>query len=887
MADVFISHHTNSAGSVAATLCAELEKQGVSCWYAQRDVRTSVYAGEITKAIDQCKVFLLLLNEGANQSDDVTNEVSLAHSRRKKKERMELLPVRLDETDADKLNDDLRYYLNKVNIMDGGTPDAPRLSEIIERVKKCPGIRKLRTDWDENNAAEVIDGDTVKRARKACSETDAQTYFGVSADFGVTLRVLSADRDVSRGDADEKIAGLLNGAPAIVSGNGGMGKTSLMMRQAIRWARDGGIAVWLRLNAAPNGETLTYAQAASCMEALRQEAENGQRVLLCLENPDEGRTTLANLRDAWLESGVPTGPEAAKRGGYVQLLMAERSNRLEKLTARNDDLLLNWFDGASVAELRAVTETRSPRKIKEDYAVTPIAESKDFRSKVVVAATERYKKNVGETRWSQVLQDVKQRYYDKPNVSLVELIYRTLFRLKQTARKTSGIVMDWEEWSRGFPPNDYTPFQLYGGIAAFRLFEIPFTLDLFCRRFNMNAYDLAGWLRNWRAKRNVEPVIYRPGPVSNPGAGTIAPKHDVIAELFFLFQRDEYEDGDGRGADENIDATFCEYLALMNELEIERFLEQIVNQRTMRDMDRQWRDRELGRPNFREYFTCIFERTRKHEIRLSPEGMAKLCLGILWSNGGNRIIWNQKVQDILETAAPEVDETRQTHILYTEWGICLAKAGRTAEAEQKFRAVTEIAPDDLQSRTELGRLLSKQPGRQAEAEQLFREVIALDRNTIQGRVELGRLLVKRKTVKAEAEAEQLFREVMRIDPKNLPPRTELGRLLSKQPGRQAEAEQCFREAMRIDRNHLQSRTELGRLLSKQPGRQDEAEQCFRKVIEIEKENIPARRELAKLYVSQNRLQETKKLYAEILRLKPNDRWALDGLERVKQLEQRK
>ena len=93
--------------------------------------------------------------------------------------------------------------------------------------------------------------------------------------------------------------------------------------------------------------------------------------------------------------------------------------------------------------------------------------------------------------------------------------------------------------------------------------------------------------------------------------------------------------------------------------------------------------------------------------------------------------------------------------------------------------------------------------------------------------------------------------------------------------------------MRIDRNHLQSRTELGRLLSKQPGRQDEAEQCFRKVIEIEKENIPARRELAKLYVSQNRLQETKKLYAEILRLKPNDRWALDGLERVKQLEQRK
>ena len=889
MADVFISHHTDSAGDVAKQLCAALEAEGVSCWYAQRDADNNAYADSIAQAVEQCKAFVLILNQEAQDSKHVLSEVGMAFKRYSKNEQIQLIPFQID---ACSLQNAFNYYLNTINIIPGGTPENLHIAELIERVKRCPGIepRRMATPnprqaeesdapprlldadtWDPRHAAEILDADAVARAESECAERDVQAYRAVSSEFGTMLRVLSANQDTPRPQADKTIAGLMNGRPVILRGNGGMGKTSMMLRQAIRWAREGGIAVWLRL------DEFDPAQAAPCVGKLLQEAEAGQKILLCLEKPDEGQEALDSLRKAWSTGGADSA--------HIQLLMAERTNRLEKLTAPNHDCLRDWFDGALVAELRA-PET-PPARVLKDYASYSITEAPDLRTKILIAATERYVKDGSVNREirRRVVQEARNQYAD---VSVVELIYRTLFRLKQSARKTSSIVMDWEEWANGFarlPGNvgapskqqwygaNYTPFQWYAGIAVFRLFGYPFTLDLFCRRFNMKPYDLAGWLREWRTVRNVEPVIYKPGPLYDHGAGTLSPKHDVVAELFFLFHTEEYENP--------VDMALYDYLSFMNEPETEAFLDTIARRDVMRNLDRDWQRRQLGRPNFREYLTYIFKRTQKRELRLSSNGMGNLCLGLLWSNAGERIRWDSEIQEILEAAAPELDESRLTHILYTEWGIILAKANRTAEAEKKFRAVRDIAPKDLQSRTELGRLLARQAGREAEAEQVFREANAIDRKHLQSRVELGRLLVNQRG--REKEAEQLFREIIAIDRKNLQARTELGRLLARQAGRKAEAEQLFREIIAIKRSDLQSRTELGRLLARQAGREAEAEQVFREAMSIDLKHLQSRRELANLRIQQGRVQEAEKLYREMLSIEPGNRWAKDGLRRIEQL----
>ena len=58
--DVFISHHMNSAQNIAEKICKELESIGISCWYAERD-SDGPFARAIIQAIQECKVFLLIL----------------------------------------------------------------------------------------------------------------------------------------------------------------------------------------------------------------------------------------------------------------------------------------------------------------------------------------------------------------------------------------------------------------------------------------------------------------------------------------------------------------------------------------------------------------------------------------------------------------------------------------------------------------------------------------------------------------------------------------------------------------------------------------------------------------------------------------------------------
>ena len=81
--DVFISHAGDDA-SVAIEVCAQLEKRGLKCWMAPRDVAAgSVWDEAILDAIETSRVFLLILSKSANQSQFVKNEVNRAFSQSK------------------------------------------------------------------------------------------------------------------------------------------------------------------------------------------------------------------------------------------------------------------------------------------------------------------------------------------------------------------------------------------------------------------------------------------------------------------------------------------------------------------------------------------------------------------------------------------------------------------------------------------------------------------------------------------------------------------------------------------------------------------------------------------------------------------------------------
>lgn len=128
--DVFISHSAQDK-KVAETICAALEEAAIRCWVAPRDVRPGKsFPGEITRAIQQSKVMLLIFSSHSNSSEQVLREVQLAVD-----SHLPIVRLRIEDIT---LSDDLRYYLSTPQYLDALTPP---LSKHIARLETA--IREL------------------------------------------------------------------------------------------------------------------------------------------------------------------------------------------------------------------------------------------------------------------------------------------------------------------------------------------------------------------------------------------------------------------------------------------------------------------------------------------------------------------------------------------------------------------------------------------------------------------------------------------------------------------------------------------------------------------------------------------------------------------------
>jgi hypothetical protein len=140
--DVFISHSALDK-KVAETICSALEEAGIRCWVAPRDVRPGrSFPGEITRAIQQSKVMLMIFSRHSNSSEQVLREVQLAVD-------CHLPIVRLRIEDVI-LSDDLKYYLSTPHWLDALTPP---ISKHIPRLEAA--IRELLGQSGDENAAAV------------------------------------------------------------------------------------------------------------------------------------------------------------------------------------------------------------------------------------------------------------------------------------------------------------------------------------------------------------------------------------------------------------------------------------------------------------------------------------------------------------------------------------------------------------------------------------------------------------------------------------------------------------------------------------------------------------------------------------------------------------
>lgn len=139
---VFISHASKDF-KVASEICRLLEEHGIPCWIAPRDIPPSgSYGAEISRAIENCSVTLLLFTDHANASRAVANELELSFSKQKV-----IVPVRLKEVKPSSI---LEFFISNAQWVDAfHTPLKKRIEEIIHIVQAVEQNKAVPTPIPE------------------------------------------------------------------------------------------------------------------------------------------------------------------------------------------------------------------------------------------------------------------------------------------------------------------------------------------------------------------------------------------------------------------------------------------------------------------------------------------------------------------------------------------------------------------------------------------------------------------------------------------------------------------------------------------------------------------------------------------------------------------
>jgi hypothetical protein len=223
--DVFISH-SSSDKPVADSVCAVLENAGIRCWIAPRDVQPGrPFAGEITRAIQQSKVLVLIFSSRSNNSEQVLREVQLAAE-----SHLHIVQFRIEDTH---INDDLRYYLSTPHWLDALTP--PLENHLARLEVSIAALLKISAEGAEEQvqvnrraAAQASPASNSRQSRAITSDpspgggTDAGTKRSVT-DLAPLLKEESRkfrNKAEAEGGAENPIDLWLNFPRALVAGFG-------------------------------------------------------------------------------------------------------------------------------------------------------------------------------------------------------------------------------------------------------------------------------------------------------------------------------------------------------------------------------------------------------------------------------------------------------------------------------------------------------------------------------------------------------------------------------------------------------------------------------------------------------------------------------------------
>jgi formylglycine-generating enzyme required for sulfatase activity len=160
---LFVSHVSEDQ-SAAADIVGELERRGVPCWIAPRDVRPGKpFDDEIAEAIDASRAMLLIFSEHCNESEYIRREVTVAGEAGKI-----IIPFRIENVQPRK---GLRVRLSDLHWIDGFASRERAIDELVknfEPLKSATASQKFTSQEFRKAPAGMSDNpyEAEQRARQ-------------------------------------------------------------------------------------------------------------------------------------------------------------------------------------------------------------------------------------------------------------------------------------------------------------------------------------------------------------------------------------------------------------------------------------------------------------------------------------------------------------------------------------------------------------------------------------------------------------------------------------------------------------------------------------------------------------------------------------------------
>lgn len=179
---VFISHSTTDE-QAAEEIVAHLEAKGVKCWIAPRDTRShTTYPAQITQAVRECPIFLILVSKLAMDSSHVDREISLAIDKKMSDGYKYIIPLMLEDCE---LTDEFCYYLANLHYYPYHAQDntavrdkiTTQILQFIHQEDKAAGSY-LKTAQERYAAGRYREAARLYLKAARLGNADAQTMLG-------------------------------------------------------------------------------------------------------------------------------------------------------------------------------------------------------------------------------------------------------------------------------------------------------------------------------------------------------------------------------------------------------------------------------------------------------------------------------------------------------------------------------------------------------------------------------------------------------------------------------------------------------------------------------------------------------------------------------------